>query len=169
ARRVLDRLVGYKISPLLWRKIRRGLSAGRVQSVALRMVVDREREIEAFVPQEYWTIDARLAKHAASDEESFAARLAALPGEKKAEIGNGEHAQTVVAELTRATYAVSDVKQKQQTRRPSPPFTTSTRQRAAPRRFGYSAKRTMALAQQLYEGLSLGGEQTGLITYMRTD
>src|SRR5438270_4053728 len=169
ARRVLDRLVGYKISPLLWRKIRRGLSAGRVQSVALRMVVDREREIEAFKPQEYWTIDARLAKQAAPDAESFAARLAALPGEKKAEISSGEHAERVVADLRRAAYAVSDVKQKQQIRRPSPPFTTSTLQQEASRRFGFSAKRTMAVAQQLYEGLQIGGEQAGLITYMRTD
>ncbi len=170
ARRILDRLVGYKISPLLWRKIRRGLSAGRVQSVALRMVVDREREIQAFQPQEYWTIDARLAKQHAPDDQSFSARLAALPGEKKAEIGNAERAEQVASDLRRAEYAVSDVKQKQQTRRPAPPFTTSTMQQEASRRYGFSAKRTMAIAQQLYEGLQIGDQgQVGLITYMRTD
>jgi DNA topoisomerase-1 len=170
ARRVLDRLVGYKISPILWRKIRRGLSAGRVQSVALRMVVDREREIEAFVPQEYWTIDARLAKQADTDDAAFAARLVGLPGTKKAEISSGDHAEAVAGDLRGAAYAVREIKKRQQVRRPAPPFTTSTLQQEASRRFGYSAKRTMALAQQLYEGLEIPGEgQVGLITYMRTD
>jgi DNA topoisomerase-1 len=169
-RRVLDRLVGYKISPILWRKIRRGLSAGRVQSVALRMVVDREREIEAFVPQEYWTIDAKLAKLAAPDEEAFAARLVGLPETKKAEIGNRQDADRVVGDLQAATYSVREVKQKQQNRRPAPPFTTSTLQQEASRRHGFSAKRTMTVAQQLYEGLEIPGQgQAGLITYMRTD
>ncbi|MDE3096302.1 MAG: type I DNA topoisomerase [Chloroflexota bacterium] len=170
ARRVLDRLVGYKISPILWQKIRGGLSAGRVQSVALRMVVDREREIEAFVPQEYWTIDARLAKQADTDEQAFVARLAGLPGSKKAEIHSAEQAEQVAADLRGAAYRVADVKKRQQTRRPAPPFTTSTLQQEASRRFGFSAKRTMALAQQLYEGLNIPGQgQVGLITYMRTD
>ena len=169
-RRVLDRLVGYKISPILWNKIRRGLSAGRVQSVALKMVVDREREIEAFVPQEYWTIDTRVAKQADADDAAFAARLAGLPGTKKAEIATGEHAESVTADLRRASYSVRDVKKKQQNRKPSPPFTTSTLQQEASRKLGYSAKRTMAVAQQLYEGLNIPGQgQVGLITYMRTD
>jgi len=169
-RRVLDRLVGYKISPILWKKIRRGLSAGRVQSVALKIVVDREREIESFAPQEYWTIDARLAKATDPDESSFGARLAGLPGTKKADIGTTEQAERVAAELRRAAYSVREVRRKQQTRRPAPPFTTSTLQQEASRRFGFSAKRTMAVAQQLYEGLSIPGEgQAGLITYMRTD
>jgi DNA topoisomerase-1 len=169
-RRVLDRLVGYKISPILWRKIRRGLSAGRVQSVALRIVVDREREIEAFVPQEYWTIDTRLARAGDADEQAFNARLAGLPGTKKAGIGGREQAEGIVADLRAAAYAVREVKKRQQLRRPSPPFTTSTLQQEASRRYGFSAKRTMAVAQQLYEGLNIPGEgQVGLITYMRTD
>jgi DNA topoisomerase-1 len=169
-RRVLDRLVGYKISPILWQKIRRGLSAGRVQSVALKMVVDREREIEAFVPQEYWTIDTRLAKQADTDEAAFGARLVALPGLKKAEIANGEQAEAITGDLRRASYTVREVRKKQQSRRPSPPFTTSTMQQEASRRYGFSAKRTMAVAQQLYEGLNIPGQgQVGLITYMRTD
>jgi DNA topoisomerase-1 len=170
ARRILDRLVGYKISPILWSKIHRGTSAGRVQSVALRMVVDREREIDAFQPQEYWTIDADLAKQADGDADAFAARLVALPGEKKAEIDNGERAQAVATDLRNASYAVREVKKKQQVRRPAPPFTTSTLQQEASRRYGFAAKRTMAVAQQLYEGLDIPGEgQVGLITYMRTD
>ncbi len=169
-RRVLDRLVGYKVSPVLWKKIRGGLSAGRVQSVALRMVVDREREIEAFVPQEYWTIDTRLAKQGDADESAFIARLAGLPGTKKAEIGDTAKANAVTGDLRAAAYSVRDVKKKQQLRRPAPPFTTSTLQQEASRRFGFSAKRTMAVAQQLYEGLTIPGEgQAGLITYMRTD
>ena len=170
ARRILDRLVGYKISPILWSKIHRGTSAGRVQSVALRMVVDREREIEAFQPQEYWTIDTDLAKQADADEQAFEARLVALPGEKKASIDNGDRANAVAADLRNASYAVREVKKKQQIRRPAPPFTTSTLQQEASRRYGFSAKRTMAVAQQLYEGLDIPGEgQVGLITYMRTD
>jgi DNA topoisomerase-1 len=169
-RRVLDRLVGYKISPILWRKIRRGLSAGRVQSVALRMVVDREREIEAFVPQEYWTIDARLVRANDADEAAFSARLAGLPGTRKAEIGSGADAERIVDDLKSARYAVREVKRRQQLRRPAPPFTTSTLQQEASRRFGFSAKRAMAVAQQLYEGLEIPGQgQVGLITYMRTD
>lgn len=169
-RRVLDRLVGYKVSRVLWNKIRWGLSAGRVQSVALRMVVDREREIEAFTPQEYWTIDTRVARQGDADEAGFIARLAGLPGTRKAEIGNTEQANAIAADLRVAAYTVRDVKRKQQLRRPSPPFTTSTLQQEASRRFGFSAKRTMAVAQQLYEGLTIPGEgQVGLITYMRTD
>jgi len=169
-RRVLDRLVGYKVSRVLWNKIRWGLSAGRVQSVALRMVVDREREIEAFTPQEYWTIDTSLARQADADDAAFTARLAGLPGTRKAEIGSEDAAQTVVSDLRQSAYAVRDVKKKQQLRRPSPPFTTSTLQQEASRRYGFSAKRTMAVAQQLYEGIEIPGQgQSGLITYMRTD
>ena len=172
ARRVLDRLVGYKISPVLWQKIRRGLSAGRVQSVALRMVVEREREIESFVPQEYWTIDATLARAADGAEAAarFQARLVGLVGKKKLEVSSESEAQRLVGLLRGAAYRVSDVKKRAQSRRPGPPFTTSTLQQEASRRFGFSAKRTMAVAQQLYEGLALPGQgQVGLITYMRTD
>jgi len=168
ARRVLDRLVGYKVSPLLWKKIRRGLSAGRVQSVALRMLVEREREIQNFVPQEYWTIDVDLAK--ARVDETFAARIAGYVGAKKLEITSREQTDELVGHLTSAAYRVADVKQKPQSRRPAPPFTTSTLQQEASRRLGFTARRTMAVAQQLYEGIQLPGEgQVGLITYMRTD
>jgi DNA topoisomerase-1 len=192
ARRVVDRLVGYKVSPLLWKKVRRGLSAGRVQSVAVRMVVDREREIEGFVPKEYWTIDARLSPDgsASPEEEFFTARLASFTHgggrSKKLEVPNAEESARLVALLEKAAYRVAEVKERRQPRRPPPPFTTSTLQQEASRRFGFSAKRTMAVAQQLYEGLSLsaagpspkkdggsarapGGRQVGLITYMRTD
>jgi DNA topoisomerase-1 len=166
ARRVLDRLVGYKISPILWKKVRRGLSAGRVQSVALRMLVEREREIRNFVPKEYWTIDADLAK----DGETFMARFSGPAGKKKQEIPDQAAADQIVAWLRSASYRVAEVKQKPQSRRPAPPFTTSTLQQDASRRYGFTAKRTMALAQQLYEGIVLSGEgQVGLITYMRTD
>jgi DNA topoisomerase-1 len=169
ARRVLDRLVGYQVSPILWKKIRRGLSAGRVQSVALRIVVEREREIQAFVPQEYWTIDVDLAKPA-TDADSFTARLAGLLPKKKIEIDNQDTAASIAGALRDASHAVVDVKKRPQIRRPAAPFTTSTLQQDASRRLGFSAKRTMALAQQLYEGIELPGEgQVGLITYMRTD
>lgn len=168
ARRVLDRLVGYKISPLLWQKVRRGLSAGRVQSVALRMVVDREREIAAFVPKEYWTIDAWLSPD--GDDRAFCANFVGLVGQRKMELPDQDTAQQIIDVLGTAAYAVHDVKRRQQARRPAPPFTTSTLQQEASRRFGFSAKRTMAVAQQLYEGRSLGSlGQVGLITYMRTD
>jgi DNA topoisomerase-1 len=172
ARRVLDRLVGYKISPVLWQKIRRGLSAGRVQSAALRMVVEREREIESFVPQEYWTIGATLARAADGAEEAthFQARFVGLVGKKKLEVGSESEAERLAGLLRGAAYRASDVKKRAQSRRPAPPFTTSTLQQEASRRFGFSAKRTMAVAQQLYEGLALPGQgQVGLITYMRTD
>jgi DNA topoisomerase-1 len=169
ARRVLDRLVGYNISPVLWKKIRRGLSAGRVQSVALRMVAEREREIQAFVPQEYWTVDVDLTKEG-GDDTSFTARLAGHAGKKKIEIGNGDEAERIRGLLDSAAYEVTGLKQRPQSRRPAPPFTTSTLQQEASRRLGFSAKRTMVVAQQLYEGVELPGEgQVGLITYMRTD
>ena len=174
ARRILDRLVGYKISPVLWKKVRRGLSAGRVQSVALRMVVEREREIEGFVPLEYWTIDAKLAKSTsdgAQAEQPFSARLAGIAGKrKKMEIGGGEEAERLLEQLRSAGYRVAAVSRKEQRRRPQPPFITSSLQQEASRKLGFSAKRTMAVAQQLYEGLSVRGQTAaGLITYMRTD
>jgi len=170
ARRVLDRLVGYTISPLLWQKIHRGLSAGRVQSVALRMVVEREREIQSFVPEEYWSIDAILTKAPGDSGASFTARLVGPVGKKKAKIPDQQEADRLLALLRSAAYRVADLKTRPQSRRPAPPFTTSTLQQDASRRFGFSAKRTMALAQQLYEGLELPGQgQVGLITYMRTD
>ncbi len=168
ARRILDRLVGYKLSPFLWRKVRRGLSAGRVQSVALRMIVDREREIESFVPQEYWSIDAELEK--AATKESFVASLVGLASGKKIKIGSEQDANKLCTELENASYAVSQVQKKDAFRQPSPPFTTSTLQQEGWRKLHFTAKHTMAVAQQLYEGLSIGEEgSVGLITYMRTD
>jgi len=169
ARRILDRLVGYKLSPLLWRKVQRGLSAGRVQSVAVRMIVDREREIERFVRQEYWVIEVELAPPRRKGE-SFKARLFAIADGKKLEIASKDHADKVRAELEQAKYAVKAVATKQVTRLPAPPFITSTLQQEAWRKLRFSAGRTMALAQQLYEGLTIGDEgSVGLITYMRTD
>ena len=174
ARRVLDRLVGYNLSPLLWRKVRRGLSAGRVQSVAVRLVVEREREIEAFVPVEYWTLEAELAKRlfkksARAKATVFRALLMQAQG-KKPELANQEDAERVRSDLEGAAYRVAEVRIKEQTRTPAPPFTTSTLQQEAGRKLGFTAKRTMAVAQQLYEGLDVGPEgSVGLITYMRTD
>ncbi|MGA2284775.1 MAG: type I DNA topoisomerase [Dehalococcoidia bacterium] len=168
ARRILDRLVGYKISPVLWQKVRRGLSAGRVQSVAVRMVVEREKEITAFVPLEYWTLDARLAK--AKGEGTLTARLAGLAGKrKKLEIASAAESERLVALLQPARFTVISVRKKDVRQQPAPPFTTSSMQQEASRRLGFTAKRTMAVAQQLYEGLSVRGGQVGLITYMRTD
>ena len=169
ARRVLDRLVGYRLSPFLWTKVRRGLSAGRVQSVAVRLVVEREREIQAFTQQEYWTIDAELEKPQVAP--SFRARLQGHVGKRqKLEIPNETEAQRLVAILQSAAYRVLSVQTKTQPRRPAAPFITSTLQQEASRKLGFTTKRTMQIAQQLYEGLSLGAEgEVGLITYMRTD
>jgi len=168
ARRILDRLVGYQISPLLWHKVRRGLSAGRVQSAALRMVVDREREIANFVPKEYWSIDAKLEKMAT--EESFLAALIGLLNGTKLEIGSQEEADRIVSQLEDRSYAVAQVRKKEVARQPAPPFITSTLQQEAWRKLRFSAKHTMAIAQKLYEGLPIGDEgSVGLITYMRTD
>ena len=172
ARRVLDRLVGYKISPLLWKKVRSGLSAGRVQSVALRMIVEREDDIRKFVPQEYWTIEAELSKTAHDKKPfTFTARLAALKGDKsKLEIRKADEAHPLAEQLEKAAYSVSQVKKKRVSRQPSPPFITSTLQQEAWRKLHFTAQRTMAIAQQLYEGLPIGEEgEAGLITYMRTD
>src|SRR5437868_7064392 len=166
ARRVLDRLVGYKISPLLWNKVRRGLSAGRVQTVALRLIVEREQQIRAFVPQEYWTIHAMLD---AGKPPLFEAKLAKFKGEEIA-INNQEGADAVLAAVSQASWQVASVAQKEKRRNPPPPFTTSKLQQAAYNRLRYTAKRTMSLAQKLYEGVELGQEgSVALITYMRTD
>jgi DNA topoisomerase-1 len=169
ARRILDRLVGYKLSPLLWRKVQRGLSAGRVQSVAVRMIVDREREIQNFIPQEYWIMEVELAP-LEEKEASFKARLFALADGTKLGISNKDEAEKVTADLEKAEYAVKAVVTKQVARQPAPPFITSTLQQEAWQRLHFTAGRTMAIAQQLYEGLPLGKEgSVGLITYMRTD
>src|SRR5438270_11540709 len=166
ARRVLDRLVGYQISPILWKKVRRGLSAGRVQSVAVRLVVEREKEIAAFVPVEYWSIEADLR---AALPPQFRARLIRLDGEK-AEIATGEVARPLVETLRREKFVVAEVKKKERRRNAPPPFITSKLQQDAANRLGFTAKKTMTLAQRLYEGVELGEEgQTALITYMRTD
>ena len=176
ARRVLDRLVGYQISPILWRRVRPGLSAGRVQSVAVRLIVEREREIQAFVPIEYWSVDVRLTPE--DPEQPFTARLTEIPEGKLASAPDkkGVHlaaeadAAVHVQRLHDARYRVSKVEQKERKRSPSPPFTTSTLQQEAARKLGYGARRTMSIAQRLYEGVDLPGEGTvGLITYMRTD
>jgi len=168
ARRVLDRLVGYKLSPLLWKKVRRGLSAGRVQSAAVKIIVDREREIQGFVPVEYWTIEAELTKKAG--KIPFRATLIGLMDGTKPGIPDEHEAGRVKAELEQANYRVHKVGTKKATRQPAPPFTTSTLQQEAWRKLRFTAKQTMAIAQQLYEGLSIGDEgSVGLITYMRTD
>lgn len=171
ARRLLDRLVGYKLSPLLWRKVQRGLSAGRVQSAAVRMIVDREREIENFIPKEYWIIEAELTKRLPETEgNSFRALLIGLANGTKLEITNQQEVARIKNELNRANYSVENVSVKEVARQPAPPFITSTLQQEAWRKLRFSAKRTMAIAQQLYEGIILGEEgSVGLITYMRTD
>jgi DNA topoisomerase-1 len=172
ARRVLDRLVGYGVSPLLWKKVKRGLSAGRVQTAALRIVVEREREIQAFVPREYWTLEAELSKQTGKEprkQDMFRAMLNRVHG-KKAELNEGWEAQAIVEGLDGAIYRVASVTQKEGQRRPAAPFTTSTLQQEASRKLGYGVRRTMQVAQELYEGVDLGSEGTqGLITYMRTD
>jgi DNA topoisomerase-1 len=164
ARRVLDRLVGYELSPLLWKKIRYGLSAGRVQSVAVRLIVDREREIKAFNAEEYWSIDAEFLK----GKEAFNAILVKYKG-KELKIGVGKEADKILKELDKSKYQVTEVEEKEVKRSPAPPFTTSTLQQEASRKLGFGVKRTMVIAQQLYEGVEHGKGTTGLITYMRTD
>jgi len=165
ARRVVDRLVGYTLSPLLWRKVRAGLSAGRVQSVAVRLVVDREREIRAFTAREYWTLKAVLV---APNGETFEADLVRIGG-KKPEIGDGETAERHAAAIRASRPVVVDVSVKKTNRTPAPPFTTSSLQQEASRKLGFSPKRTMSAAQRLYEGVETDDGQVGLITYMRTD
>ena len=166
ARRVLDRIVGYQLSPLLWKKIRRGLSAGRVQSVAMRLVAEREKEIADFVPQEYWTLDASLKNHAGA---LFTAHYYGKNGKKYEPSSEGD-AQAIMDELRELPFTVSSVKRADKQRSPAPPFTTSTLQQEASRKLNMTPRRTMAIAQQLYEGVDITGEGTvGLITYMRTD
>lgn len=169
ARRILDRLVGYKLSPFLWKKVMRGLSAGRVQSVALRLVVERERERKAFQPQEYWTVTAHLAKDGA--KETFDATLHALDGASldKFALTSSADAERIRASLEGASWSVAEITRREVTKNPSAPFTTSTLQQAASRKYGFSAKQTMFIAQSLYEGVELPEGSTGLITYMRTD
>jgi DNA topoisomerase-1 len=166
ARRILDRLVGYQISPLLWDKVRRGLSAGRVQSVAVRMICDREHEIDIFTPVEYWTVSVKLE---GKNPPPFIARLDKISG-RKAKVGNEEQAATIVSTLKKSEHTITGVEKKERKRYPSPPFITSTLQQDANRKFRFPAKRTMGLAQKLYEGIELGDKgPVGLITYMRTD
>lgn len=166
ARRILDRIVGYQLSPLLWRKIRKGLSAGRVQSVATKIVADRDREIEDFVPVEYWTLSAKLRE--GSKGQLFEAEAVKYKV-KKLELHNEAEARAAEEALSKADYIVSDAVKKERKRHPVPPFTTSSMQQEANKKLNFSAKKTMMLAQQLYEGVSLGKTSVGLITYMRTD
>src|SRR3954464_2216790 len=166
ARRVLDRLVGYKASPVLWKTVKKGLSAGRVQTVALRLIVEREREIRAFTPVEYWTVEALLEK----EGQRFTAKLHQIDG-KKAEIHNKDEAERILSDLEgRKTFGVTDVKRRERRKNPSAPFTTSTLQQEAAKKLSFGSKRTMRIAQDLYEGIDIGPEgAVGLITYMRTD
>lgn len=166
ARRILDRLVGYELSPILWRKVRRGLSAGRVQSVAVRLIVDREKEIEAFVPVEYWVLQCELW---AGQAPPLIAKLETIDG-ARAEVRNGDEAAALVEELKAQTFTIADVQRRKRRRAAPPPLITSRLQQEASRRYRFSARRTMTAAQQLYEGVDLGDEgAVGLITYMRTD
>src|SRR4029450_1267508 len=166
-RRILDRLVGYGVSPLLWNNVRRGLSAGRVQSVALKLICDREREIKAFVAEEYWTVLAHLLKP--GSPPGFAASLAKKDGQN-VEIGNAEQAAQVKADLEQASFRVSKVTARERKRNPVPPFITSKLQQEAFKKLRFSVKKTMQVAQRLYEGVELGADgSVGLITYMRTD
>lgn len=165
ARRILDRLVGYKISPLLWKKVKKGLSAGRVQSVCVKLIIDRENEIDAFIPEEYWSITAKLTQQGVP----FEAKYHSIKGEKR-ELHNEEEMQAILAALSGNQFKVAEVKEKERLRNPAPPFITSSLQQEAARKLGFRASKTMSVAQQLYEGVELGKEGTvGLITYMRTD
>ncbi|MHB8928499.1 MAG: type I DNA topoisomerase [Bacillota bacterium] len=167
ARRILDRVVGYRLSPLLWRKVRRGLSAGRVQSVAVRLITDREEEVKAFVKEEYWSIEARLK--GGDDSQPFLARYVG-PNGQKAELGNSASVDEVLGRVKGKPFTVTAVKKRERHRTPAPPFTTSSLQQEASRKLGFSVRRTMSIAQQLYEGLDLGSAGTvGLVTYIRTD
>ena len=167
ARRIVDRIVGYELSPFLWKKVKSGLSAGRVQSVALRLIVEREREIEKFVPEEFWSVEAKLL----SERKSFISKLYGFKnGEKIELIPNEEEAKKIVESLENAEYQVSEIKKGKRNRQPAPPFITSTLQQEASRKLGFTGQRTMRIAQQLYEGVEIPGHGvTGLITYMRTD
>ncbi len=164
ARRILDRIVGYYLSPLLWKKVKNGLSAGRVQSVALRLICEREAEIEAFLPEEYWSLDAELRK----GRQVFMAQLVAVAGEKPA-LGSETVTRAIIEELKDQGFTVAEVRVTEKVSRPRPPFTTSTLQQTAANRFGFTARKTMQIAQGLYEGVNIGSQRLGLITYMRTD
>src|SRR5699024_1014705 len=167
ARRILDRLVGYNISPLLWKKVRRGLSAGRVQSVAVKLIIDRENEIKKFVPEEYWSIESEFLK----DKESFTGKFYGVDG-KKLELKNETEVNEVLGQMKGKDFSINKVNKRERRRNPSLPFTTSSLQQDAARQLNFRAKKTMMVAQQLYEGIDLGkkaGGITGLITYMRTD
>ena len=166
ARRVLDRIVGYKISPILWKKVKRGLSAGRVQSVAVKLIVDREEEIEKFIPEEYWNIYVNLLDEKTKQE--FKAHFTGKNG-KKIELHSKEEVDEILNQIKNAKYIVTDVKKGEKKRTPAPPFTTSTMQQEASRKLNFTLKRTMSVAQNLYEGVKLPQGHTGLITYMRTD
>lgn len=167
ARRILDRIVGYQLSPLLWRKVRKGLSAGRVQSVAVKIICDRQKEIDQFIPKEYWTISANLREHQKAPQ--FSADVVKYKN-KKLDIGSKDEAEKIERELRNANYIVKESNKKERRRRPIPPFTTSSLQQEAFKKLNFTTKKTMMLAQQLYEGLNLGKEgSVGLITYMRTD
>jgi len=170
ARRVLDRIVGYELSPLLWKKVGRGLSAGRVQSVALRLIVDREREIRAFKPEEYWSLLAQLSSQRSTEKEKvFEAKLDRI-GDQKADLKNGEQTLKIKNELQNAKFSVVSIQKKERRRKPQAPYTTSKLQQESYNRLGFSAARTMRIAQSLYEGVEIGSEgSVGLITYMRTD
>ncbi len=169
-RRVVDRLVGFQISPILWEKVRGGLTAGRVQSVALRLIIDREREIEAFIPQEHWSIEAELRPEGSADiENTYKSNLTHVDGQKL-KIETRETLQPLLLDMESARYEVRKIRRGTRVRKPYPPFITSTLQQDASRQLNYSAKKTMAVAQQLYQGIDVGnGGETGLITYMRTD
>ncbi len=167
ARRVLDRIVGYKISPLLWAKVRRGLSAGRVQSVAVKLIVDREEEIEKFIPEEYWNIYANLSKK--GTKSGFEAKFIGKDG-KKVELKNEEQVKEILSDIEKDKFIVKNIKKSEKKKTPAPPFTTSTMQQEASRKLGFTLKKTMSVAQGLYEGLKIGERgHIGLITYMRTD
>lgn len=168
-RRVVDRLVGFQISPILWEKVRGGLTAGRVQSVALRLIVDREREIEAFIPEEYWSIEAELQPEGSPEDARFRATLTHLDG-KKIHLGSKDALDPILADLEEARYEVRKIRRGTRVKNPYAPFITSTLQQDASRQLNFSAKKTMAVAQQLYQGIDVGNDgETGLITYMRTD
>ncbi len=164
ARRVLDRLVGYNLSPLLWKKVKNGLSAGRVQSVALRLICEREKEVEDFIPEEYWSLDAEFTK----GKTKFTAQLVQYKGEKP-ELKNEKEVNRIIDEIKASDCVVSDIKETEKTVRPKPPFTTSKLQQAAANRLGFVSRKTMQIAQHLYEGVQIGTSKVGLITYMRTD
>lgn len=169
ARRVLDRIVGYKISPVLWKKVRKGLSAGRVQSVAVRLICEREEEIEKFVPEEYWNIYALLGKQGETKKQAFEAHLTGKK-HKKIELTSEEQVQEIVHEIQEKDFVVSKIKKAEKKKNPAPPFTTSTMQQEASRKLGFTLKKTMSVAQGLYEGVKIPGKGSiGLITYMRTD